>query len=106
MMRRKYKLAYTGLRANSIINFDYTHNYFIVAGNSQAQAGKDLPACALQFKTKTYRALFYDNSFGLFFPEEYSNRHTTEIKFFSQLVFKIILIRRFNIIRVVCKKRE
>ena len=42
----------------------------------------------------------------LFFTEENTNRHSFEIKGLTQLVFEIIAIRSFDIIRIVTEKRK
>src|SRR4029078_3651277 len=42
----------------------------------------------------------------LFLPEEYSNRYTGKIKLFSQLIFQIVLIRCFYIIREISEERK
>jgi hypothetical protein len=58
----------------------------------------------LKFKTGFKFPSYRHCSWQLFPPEKKPYRHTTEIKFTTQLVFEVIFIRRFYIIGIVTEK--
>src|SRR5437762_10934670 len=43
---------------------------------------------------------------NLFFAKKQTNRNTFKVELFSQLIFQIIFVRLFNVIRKIAKKRK